>query len=144
MLKRIQACIAPEGPTQPHPFPYHSRKIGQGWQESLCPERAVLWVVACSAFFVCFFRLGELLPVTGAAYNPRTSLSWGDVVVDSLANPRMVQFLLRRSKCDQAGKGADVLVGNSSHVCPVSAILEYTLSCEARRLGHFSWTHRRS
>ena len=38
----------------------------------------------------------------------------------------MVQFHLRRSKCDQAGKGADVVVGKTgSDVCPVTAILEF-------------------
>ena len=132
MLKRIQAGIARcrllrDPPSRIRlPITAHIlRKIGQGWRESLCPERAVLWAVACSAFFG-FFRLGELLPVTGAAYNPRTSLSWGDVAVNSLANPRMVQFHLRRSKCDQAGKGADVVVGKTgSDVCPVTAILEF-------------------
>ena len=132
MLKQIQAGIARcrllrDPPSRIClPITAHIlRKIGQGWRESLCPERAVLWAVACSAFFV-FFRLGELLPATGAAYNPRTSLSWGDVAVDSLANPRMVQFHLRRSKCDQAGMGADVVVGKTgSDVCPVTAILEF-------------------
>ena len=131
MLKWIQAwCGLLRGPPSCNCLPIMAhilRKIGQGWREALCPERAV-WAVVCSAFFG-FFRLGEL-PETGAAYNLRTSLSWGDMAVDSLANPRMVQFHLRRSKCDQAGKGADVVVGKTSSdvcsdVCPVSAILEW-------------------
>ena len=131
MLKWIQAwCGLLRGPPSRICLPITAhilRKIGQGWREALCPERAV-WAVVCSAFFG-FFRLGEL-PATGAAYNLRTSLSWGDVAVDSLANPRMVQFHLRRSKCDQAGKGPDVVVGETSSdvcsdVCPVSAILEW-------------------
>ena len=93
MLKRIQAGIARcrllrDPPSRIRlPITAHIlRKIGQGWRESLCTERAVLWAVACSAFFG-FFRLGELLPVTGAAYNPRTSLSWGDVMWPSIPSP---------------------------------------------------------
>jgi hypothetical protein len=35
-------------------------------------------------------RLGELLPVSTAAYDPTTSLSRGDVVVDSRANPYFI------------------------------------------------------
>ena len=116
---------APEGPTQLHPSPYHGSHSLQDRTGlagvTLSGEGSPLG----SAFFG-FFRLGELLPVTGAVYNPRTSLSWGDVAMDSLANPRMVQFHLRRSKCDQAGKGADVVVGKTgSDVCPVTAVLEY-------------------
>ena len=38
----------------------------------------------------------------------------------------MVQFHLRHSKCDQAGKGADVVVGKmGSDGCPLSAIVEW-------------------
>ena len=52
-------------------------------------ERVVVWCIACTAFFG-FFRLGELLPESVTAYNPATSLSWGDVAVDNHIEPRMV------------------------------------------------------
>ena len=40
--------------------------------------------------------------------------------------PRMVQFHLKRSKCDQFGAGSDGAVGvTGSPLCPVSAILAY-------------------
>ena len=38
----------------------------------------------------------------------------------------MIQFHLKQSKCDQFGKGADVVVGRSlASVCSVEAVLEY-------------------
>ena len=47
---------------------------------------------------------------------------WADVAVDSHTDPRMVQFHLKVSKCDQFGKGADIIVGRvDSPLCPVSA-----------------------
>ncbi len=68
------------------------------------PEKVVLWAIAATAFFG-FFRLGELLPVTAGAFNPATSLAWGDVAVDDHTAPRMVQIHLKKSKCNQFGTG---------------------------------------
>ena len=88
-------------------------------------DNILLWAIAASAFFG-FFRLGELLPASPSDYNPASSLSWGDVAVDSRAAPSMVKFHLRRSKCDQVGKGVDVVVGRTgTEVCPVHAIVAY-------------------
>ncbi len=54
------------------------------------------------------------------------NLAWGDVAVDNLAAPAMVQIHLKRSKCDQEGNGADVVVGRTgSNICPVEAIRAY-------------------
>ena len=84
-----------------------------------------IWVIACSALF-SFFRLGELLPCSMAEFNPATSLAWGDVAVDDHDSSRMVQFHLKRSKCDQLGAGSNVVVGvTGSPLCPVSVILTY-------------------
>ena len=95
-------------------------------------ERTVVWCIACIAFFG-FFRLGEILPETPRAYHPSTSLSWGDVAVDSHKEPRMVQLFLKRSKCDQFGAGAKVVLGlTGEQLCPVSAILKYIESRGSR------------
>ena len=88
-------------------------------------DNILLWAIAASAFFG-FFRLGELLPASPGDYNPASSLSWGDVAVNSRAAPSMVKFHLRRSKCDQVGKGVDVVVGRTgTDLCPVHAIVAY-------------------
>ncbi len=89
------------------------------------PDRVVLWAIASTAFFG-FFRLGELLPESVGSFNPAVSLSWGDVAIDNCAAPQMVQIHLKQSKCDQAGVGADIVMGiTGTALCPVTAILHY-------------------
>ena len=59
-------------------------------------------------------------------YRQTSSLAWGDVAVDSITSPSMVKVHLKRSKCDQFGRGVDVIVGRTgSPICPVTAVLEY-------------------
>ena len=54
------------------------------------------------------------------------SPSWGDVAVDSITSPTILRVRLKRSKCDQFGKGVDVVVGRTrSPICPVTAVLKY-------------------
>ena len=51
---------------------------------------------------------------------------WGDIAVDNHLAPRTVQAHMRRSKSDQFGAGADVVVGRTdSELCPVQAMLHY-------------------
>ena len=46
--------------------------------------------------------------------------------MDNHTNPRMIQFHLKVSKCDQFGAGANIIVGcTDAPLCPVSAILNY-------------------
>ena len=89
------------------------------------PERALVWAIASVAFFG-FFRLGELLLESANRFNPRTDLSWGDVAVDDRAKPTMVRVHLKQSKCNQVGKGVDVILGRTNcQLCPVAAVLYY-------------------
>ena len=100
-------------------------RIHQALMSSNHPERTVIWAIACSAFFG-FFRLGELLPSSARSFNLATSLCWGDVAVDSDLDPTMIQVHLRVAKCDQFGKGSDIILGRTSlTICPVSALLSY-------------------
>lgn len=96
-------------------------KIQQHLQSSRHPQCHLIWAISALAFFG-FFRLGELLP-DRATFDLAINLAWGDVA--HLA-PRMVQVHLRRSKSDQFGAGADVVVGQTdSELCPVQAVLDY-------------------
>ena len=89
------------------------------------PEQVVIWAIACTAFFG-FFRLGELLVKSEAEFNPAIHLCWGDLAIDNSANPSMVQIHLKTSKCDQFGRGADIVLGlTGTEVCPITAILAY-------------------
>ena len=48
------------------------------------------------------------------------------VAVDNHTNPRMVQIHLKKSKCDQFGQGADMIVGvTCTDVCPITALCQY-------------------
>lgn len=78
----------------------------------------VFWAIATAAFFG-FFRLGELILTAGSQWDQKRHLSWGDVAVDS--------YTVKQSKCDQFGRGVDVILGAThSDVCPVQAMLKYT------------------
>ena len=92
------------------------------------PNRTVLWAVSALTFFG-FFRLGELLLETTQSFGLHTHLAWGDIAVDDRANPSMVRVLLKRSKCDQFGRGVHVFVGRTNTpLCPVAATLNYMAS----------------
>ena len=79
--------------------------------------------MATSAFFG-FFRLGELLHESIKAFAPTTGLSWGDVALDSLQAPRMMQIHLKVSKCDQFSGGANIVLGvTDDALCPVKAMV---------------------
>ena len=88
-------------------------------------DGTAFWAIATSAFFG-FFRLGELLIETETSYHQHLHLSWGDVAIDDRTATTMVKFHLRKSKCDQFGTGADVLVGRTGcQLCPIAAMLAY-------------------
>ena len=129
ILKRVQAGISRARLLTGSPprvrLPITITVLSAILTSSSDPDRIVIWAVSASAFFG-FFRLGELLPESPSQYHPATSLAWGDVLVDSHTNPRMVQFHLKVSKCDQFGAGSNIIVGRTgSAVCPVTAILRY-------------------
>lgn len=89
------------------------------------PHRELLWAISCTAFFG-FFRLGELLPASTKDMLDVAVVRWGDVAVDKRDNPSMVRIHLHRSKCDQFGVGADIVLGRTGRpLCPVTAVLQY-------------------
>ena len=64
--------------------------------------------------------------LSAVAFDPAVHLAWDDVAVDSVQNPLVVRFHLKRSKCEQFGNGVDVFIGRSrDELCPVTAVLTY-------------------
>ena len=132
MLKRVQAGIqrvrARAGPPSRTRLPITAAvldKIRIGLESSCHPDRTLLWAVSCTAFFG-FFRLGELLPESSSNFDPTASVMWGDVALDSRDHPTMVQVRLKRSKCDQFGTGANIILGKTDlPLCPVVAIVDF-------------------
>ena len=71
---------------------------------------------------VRFFRLGD----SSSAFCPATILAWGDVAVDDTSNPSWVKIHLKNSKCDQFGKGFDILLEHTDiPLCPVATMVSY-------------------
>ncbi len=85
----------------------------------------MLWAAATVCLFG-FFRVWELTVPSASSFDPIVHLSWGDFSVNSTVSPSMVRVHLKRSKCDQIGKGADVYIGRTAdELCPVTAVLAY-------------------
>ena len=132
ILKRVQAGISRARMLKGSPprirLPITANIMEQIYQTltaSAHPDKVVLWAISASAFFG-FFRLGELLPESPTSFNQATNLAWGDVAVYNHSTPRMVQFHVKVSKCDQFGAGSDVVIGRTGNdLCPVTALLRY-------------------
>ncbi len=132
ILKRVQAGICRaamlKGPSAQIRLPITYRilsKIREELSTSSHSERSVVWAIACTAFFG-FFRLGELLPTSEKTFDPKQNVCWEDIAVDSKTKPTMFRLYLKKSKCDQFGKGAHIILGRTSkQVCPVTALTQY-------------------
>ena len=114
------------------------KKLCQHWMRAQHPEGYLLWAVV-SLYFFGFFRSGELVVVSESGSNSAVHLNWGDMAVNDPAAPTMLKIHLRRSKCDQFGKGADVFVGRSGNeLCPIDAIVVYSVVRSIVPWAHFS------
>ncbi len=83
--------------------------------------RGMLRVAALLCFFG-FCRSGEITVPSASAYDERVHLAWGDVAVVK-GSSSIVRIHLKRSKCDQLGRGVDIFVGRMhSELCPVSRL----------------------
>ena len=101
------------------------------------------WAIAVPAFFG-FFRLVELLLESEASYTPSLHLSWGDVAIDYRSATSMLRIHLKKSKCDQFGNGADILLGcTGCDLCPVSAIMTF-IGSRCSTPGHFFVDNQKS
>ena len=76
--------------------------------------------------FFGFFRLGEILLQSGCTYDSNIHLSVGDIAVDNVEDPKMVQINLKHSKTGQFGQRSEIYLGRTKNdLCPVTAILAY-------------------
>ena len=142
-LKRVQAgisrCKGQKGSPTKQRLPVTAEVLQRVLRVLTSPdrkERTVVWAIAVTAFFG-FFRLGELLPDTGSTFDPKTDVAWGDLAVDRHTDTRTVKIHLKKSKCDQFGKGVDVYLGRTDlDLCPVTA----TSRRGVQGWDHCSWT----
>ncbi len=107
------------------------RQIKSHLDAAAYTDTEVFWAIATSAFFG-FFRLGELILTSGSQWDhkrhvPLMGRRGGGYPDSHTAAPSFIQIHLKQSKCDQFGRGADVILGaTGSDVCPVRAMLAYT------------------
>ena len=68
-------------------------------------------------------------------YDPAVHLSMGDIAVDDVHNPTMLQITIKQSKTDPFRRGVNLFVGRTgSDLCPVAALLGY-LSVRGTKCG---------
>jgi len=89
-------------------------------------DNTTFWAMCCLAFFG-FLRVSEFtIPGDSPACHLSLNDILNDIAVDSRANPRLLQLLLKQSKTDSLKQGAKVHLGTiDSPVCPVKAVLSY-------------------
>ena len=103
-------------------------------------EKLMLTAAAMMCFYG-FFRAGEITVPSVREFDPTIHVTARDVSLDSTTNPTVVRIHLKKSKCDQFGKGVDVFIGQTHTAwCPVQAMVDY-LRRRGPRQGHlFIWS----
>ena len=101
-------------------------RIKEGWEkELLVQDKTMLWAAMLLCFFG-FFCSGEICAPPSGSFNDRDHLTFADVLVDTPTNLQQLHILLKRSKTDQAGKGAIVGIGRTGgQLCPVAAVFSW-------------------
>ena len=88
-------------------------------------DNIMLWAACCMCFFG-FLRSGEVTVPSVREYDADGHLSVGDVKLDSLCNPSVVQVRIKASKTDPFRKGVTLYLGKSGNeLCPVAAVAAY-------------------
>ena len=76
--------------------------------------------------FCCFFRSGEITLATEQSFEEGAHLTFDDVSVDHLEDPKVVKVKLKASKTDPFRAGIDIFIGRTNDgLCPVAAVLAY-------------------
>ena len=70
----------------------------------------MLWAACCMCFFG-FLYSGEVTVPSAGEYNPGGHLSEGDVTLDNISAPTLVQVWINTSKTDPLERGGCGLLG---------------------------------
>ena len=101
-------------------------KLKKEWVErESSRDGTMLWAASALCFFA-FLRSGEITIPSDLAYDKGAHLSFDDVKVDSLSNPKMLRVRIKASKTDPFRLGVDVYVCRTEGpLCPLEAVLKY-------------------
>ena len=72
----------------------------------------MVWAVCCLGFFA-FLRVGEFTVPDDTSYDSGVHLSFGDIAIDDLNNPTVLQVSIKQSKTDPFRKGVTLYVGRT-------------------------------
>lgn len=121
-MKRSQTGI-PSKPRLPI-TPAILRKIRAEWDRSEEWDHIMLWAAMCLCFFG-FLRAGEAV-APDADFDASQHLTYTDIAVDDLVDPKYLQVNIKQSKTDPFRLGVKVWIGRTGgDLCPVTAVLAY-------------------
>lgn len=117
------------------------RKMRKFWEERAFDcDHIMLWAACCMCFFG-FLRSGEVTVESLKAYDPGCHLSVGDVALDSLTDPKVVQVRIKASKTDPFRKGVTIFLGRTGdELCPVAAVTAYLAVRGETPGAFFKWS----
>ena len=85
----------------------------------------MLWAVCCVGFFG-FLRSGEMTAPEVGEIDPGQHLSFLDITVDDVENPRSLAVRIKQSKTDSFRQGLSIVLSRTELLlCPVAALLAY-------------------
>ena len=121
-MKQMQAGLSskPRFPITPAIL----RKIRVEWDQSKEWDHIMLWAMMCLCFFG-FLRAGKAV-APDSNFDPSQHLTYTDIAVDNLVDPKHLQVNIKQSKTDPFRMGVKVWIGRTGgDLCPIAAILSY-------------------
>ena len=96
------------------------------WQQLPIKQNAKMLWAASNLCFFGFLCSGEAVAPYCHEYDPRVTLCYSDICVDSKLNPSMIQVRIKASKTDPFRQGVSLYLGaTGKQLCPVVAVLSY-------------------
>ena len=118
-------------------LPITPNKLRRSWERDRHnADNIMLWAACCTCFFG-FLRSRVVTVPSMKSYDPGCHLSAGDVTLDSLTSPKVVQIHIKALKTDPFRKGVMVYLGRTDNIlCPVGAVTAY-LAVRGKSPGPF-------
>ena len=96
------------------------RQLKSQWEPTAHTwDTRMVWATCCLGFFA-FLQVGEFTVPDDASYDQSVHFSFGDIALDDLINPTVLQVCIKQSKTDPFRKGVTLYVSG-----PVVAVLSY-------------------
>ena len=101
-------------------------RLCQIWnQDSSNWDHIMLWAAYCVGSFGSLHS-GEFTAPDQGEFDPGQHLTFHDLAVDSMVNPRLIALRIKQSKTDPFTQGVTIYLGRTeSRLCPVAALLSY-------------------